>query len=134
MPMKDGEVDILLQGRTLNFFRQWNPGDLLASVQDHVKRLLVIAQRHNQVRRLSLALEDGRLHGTPRRLWSLPRLLFLNHARWAAPTALHQRKVVLGLPSTLGPMGIVGQHCRVGERFIFRAVFFRFTALPLGQI
>jgi len=43
MPMKDGEVDVLLQGRSPNFLHHWNPGDLLAAVQDHVKRLLVVA-------------------------------------------------------------------------------------------
>ncbi len=58
-------------------------------------------------------------------LGGLPRLLFLNHARWAAPSALPQHSMNLHFliegmrspPSTLGPTGIVGRLCRVGERF-----------------
>ena len=62
IPTKEGEVDSLLQGGTPNFLHQWNPGDVLTAVRDHVERLLVIAQCHNQVRRLDISPEDGSLH------------------------------------------------------------------------
>jgi hypothetical protein len=43
------------------------------------------------------------------------------------------RKAVFDPPTFLGPTGIMGRCCRVGERFLFRCVFFRFAFVPSGQ-
>ena len=64
-----------------------------AAVRDHVKWFLIVAWCNNQIRGLTVTLQDSCLHGAPCLICGSPLLIFLHNTRWTSSSALTQNSV-----------------------------------------